>query len=178
MELNDLLKKDVMEAVTKNLTSIQVQAIQQILSENDKLKIENEEQKKWIANSEKEIREYRKSLEDTEKELDILQTKFDEQTKYIEHFQEIENKYEKYCLEQKLSAMQHVENNMMEICSMVFRSDVYKTNISGFRDCYDQRSGMVRSLHYDLTETQVKENDNHVHQVTGTNHTGLNELTR
>lgn len=46
MELNDLLKKDVMEAVTKNLTSIQVQAIQQILSENDKLKIENEEQKK------------------------------------------------------------------------------------------------------------------------------------
>ena len=43
MELNDLLKKDVMEAVTKNLTSIQVQAIQQILSENDKLKIENEE---------------------------------------------------------------------------------------------------------------------------------------
>lgn len=57
MELNDLLKKDVMEAVTKNLTSIQVQAIQQILSENDKLKIENEEQKKWIANSEKEIRE-------------------------------------------------------------------------------------------------------------------------
>lgn len=25
MELNDLLKKDVMEAVTKNLTSIQVQ---------------------------------------------------------------------------------------------------------------------------------------------------------
>lgn len=77
MELNDLLKKDVMEAVTKNLTSIQVQAIQQILSENDKLKIENEEQKKWIANSEKEIREYRKSLEDTEKELDILQTKFD-----------------------------------------------------------------------------------------------------
>lgn len=112
------------------------------------------------------------------KELDILQTKFDEQTKYIEHFQEIENKYEKYCLEQKLSAMQHVENNMMEICSMVFRSDVYKTNISGFRDCYDQRSGMVRSLHYDLTETQVKENDNHVHQVTGTNHTGLNEPTR
>lgn len=74
--------------------------------------------------------------------------------------------------------MQHVENNMMEICSMVFRSDVYKTNISGFRDCYDQRSGMVRSLHYDLTETQVKENDNHVHQVTGTNHTGLNEPTR
>lgn len=46
MELNDLLKKDVMEAVTKNLTSIQVQAIQQILSENDKPKIENEEQKK------------------------------------------------------------------------------------------------------------------------------------
>lgn len=39
-------------------------------------------------------------------------------------------------------------------------------------------SGMVRSLQYDLTETQVKENDNHVHQVTGTNHTGLNEPTR
>lgn len=94
MELDDLLKKDIMEAVTKNLTSIQVQAIQQILAENDKLKIENEEQKKWNASSEKEIREYRKSLEDTEKELDFLQTKFDEQTKYIEHFQEIENKYE------------------------------------------------------------------------------------
>lgn len=46
MELDDLLKKDIMEAVTKNLTSIQVQTIQQILAENDKLKIENEEQKK------------------------------------------------------------------------------------------------------------------------------------
>lgn len=59
---------------------------------NSKSRTKN--RKKWIANSEKEIREYRKSLEDTEKELDILQTKFDEQTKYIEHFQEIENKYE------------------------------------------------------------------------------------
>ncbi len=175
MELDELLKKDIMEAVTKNLTSIQVQALQQILSENDKLKIENEEQKKWIANSEKEIREYRKALEDIESELELLQTKYDEQNTFIEHFKEVETKYEKYCLEQKLEAMQRVENNMMQICSMVFRSDVYKTNISGFRECYDQRSGMTRPLHYDLTETQVKENDNHVHSINGTSHTGVNE---
>lgn len=67
-----------MEAVTKNLTSIQVQALQQILSENDKLKIENEEQKKWIANSERVISKYRKALEDIESELELLQTKYDE----------------------------------------------------------------------------------------------------
>lgn len=75
MELDELLKKDIMEAVTKNLTSIQVQALQQILSENDKLKIENEEQKKWIANSERVISKYRKALEDIESELELLQTK-------------------------------------------------------------------------------------------------------
>lgn len=77
MELDELLKKDIMEAVTKNLTSIQVQALQQILSENDKLKIENEEQKKWIANSERVISKYRKALEDIESELELLQTKYD-----------------------------------------------------------------------------------------------------
>ena len=100
MELDELLKKDIMEAVTKNLTSIQVQALQQILSENDKLKIENEEQKKWIANSEREISKYRKALEDIESELELLQTKYDEQNTFIEHFKEVETKYEKYCLEQ------------------------------------------------------------------------------